>query len=99
MSGPIIAGGQQPAEVRLQRFGDKPQPVRVQVSDGPEGLAAPIFILIPSDANEAKLPFSAAATAKPGKYDNLIVVASTTVAGQNVSVQSKPAPVEIQPPK
>jgi hypothetical protein len=99
MTGPIVAGGGQQAEVQLQRFGADPQPVRVHVSDGPEGLAAPIFVTIPSDANQAKIPFTAAATAKPGKFENLIVVASTTVTGQNVTVQSKPAPVEIQPPK
>ena len=29
-------------------------------------------------------------------FDNLIVVASTTVKGQNITVQSKPATVEIQ---
>jgi hypothetical protein len=73
--------------------------VRVQVSDGPEGLSAPIFVTIPGEANQAKVPFTAAATAKPGRFENLVVVASTTVAGQNVTVQSKPAVVEIQPPK
>ena len=97
MSGPIVAGGEQQADVQLQRFGDEPQPVRLQVSDGPAGLAAPIFVTIPGDANQAKIPFTAAAAATPGKFDNLVVVASTTVKGQNVTVQSKPASVEIQP--
>ena len=97
MAGPIVAGGQQQAEVQLQRFGDDPQPVRLQVSDGPAGLAAPIFVIVPNDANQAKIPITAAASAKPGKFDNLIVVATTVVKGQNVTVQSKPASVEIQP--
>lgn len=99
MAGPILAGGQQQAEVQLQRFGADPQAVRVHVSDGPEGLAAPIFVTISGDASQAKIPFTAAATAKPGKFNNLVVVASTTVAGQNVTVRNKPASVEIQPPK
>jgi hypothetical protein len=99
MAGPIAAGGQQRADVQLVRFGAGPQSVRVQVSDGPEGLAAPIFVTIPGDVSQAKISFTAAATAKPGKFANLVVVASTTVAGQNVTVQSKPAPVEILPPK
>ena len=43
MSGPIVAGGQQQAEVQLQRFGDEPQPVRLQVSDGPAGLCGTNF--------------------------------------------------------
>ena len=97
MSGPIVAGGQQQATVQLQRFGDDPQPVRLHVSDGPAGLLAPLFVTIPSDANQAVIPFGAASTAAPGKFDNLVVVASTTVTGQNVIVQSKPASVEIQP--
>ncbi len=97
MSGPVVAGGQQQAEVKLQRFGDDPQPVRLQVSDGPEGLAAPIFFTIAKDADQAKIPITAAASASPGKFDSLVVVATTVVKGQNVSVHSKPASVEIQP--
>lgn len=98
MAGPIVVGGQQQATVQLQRFGDEPQPVRLQVSDGPDGLSAPIFVTIPSDANQASIPLGAAASASPGRFDSLVVVASTTVKGQNVTVQSKPASVEIQPP-
>jgi hypothetical protein len=97
MAGAIVAGGQQQAEVKLQRFGDDPQPVRLQVSEGPEGLAVPISILVPKAENLAKIPITAAAGAKPGKFKNLIVVATTVVKGQNVTVQSKPASVEIQP--
>jgi hypothetical protein len=97
MSGPIAAGGDQQADVQLVRFGDDPQPVRLQVSDGPAGLSAPIFVTVLSNANQAKIPLTADATATPGKFENLVVVASTTVRGQNVSARSKPAVVEIQP--
>ena len=99
MAGPIAAGGQQQADLQVTRFGTDPQRVRVHVGDGPEGLSAPIFITVPSDANQVKIPFSAAGTAKLGKFENLVVIASTVVAGQNVTVQSRPAPIEIQPPK
>jgi hypothetical protein len=98
MSGPILAGGQQQADVKIQRFGDDPQPVRLQVSDGPAGLAAPIFVTIPQEADQAKIPIIADPSATPGKFENLIVVATTVVKGQNVTVQSRPAVVEIQPP-
>jgi hypothetical protein len=97
MTGPVVAGGQQQAEVKLQRFGDDPQPVRLQVSDGPEGLAAPIIFTIAKDADQANIPITAAASASPGKFDSLVVVATTVVKGQNVTVHSKPASVEIQP--
>jgi hypothetical protein len=97
MAGPIIVGGQQTADIHLQRFGNEPQPVRLQVSDGPAGLSAPIFLNIPANATQAKMLFTADAKAAPGKYQNLVVVATTTVKGQNISVISKPAPVEIQP--
>jgi hypothetical protein len=96
MAGGIVAGGEQEAEVKLQRFGDNPQPVRLQVSEGPEGLAVPISILVPKSENLARIPIIAAASAKPGKFDNLIVVATTVVKGQNITVRSKPAPIEIQ---
>jgi hypothetical protein len=97
MMGPITPGGVQQAEVRLERFGEAPQPVRLQVSDGPAGLAAPIFVTVPSEVNQVRIPFTVAADSAPGKFDNLVVVASTTVKGQNITVQSKPATVEIQP--
>jgi hypothetical protein len=97
MMGPIVAGGRQDAQVHVQRFGDSPQPVRLQVSDGPAGLAAPIFVVIPGESSQVKIPFTAVADAPAGKFENLVVVASTVVKGQNITVQSKPALVEIQP--
>jgi len=98
VAGPIGVGSSQEAEITLHRFGAEPQPVRIHVSDGPAGLSAPIFVTIPSDANHAKLRLNAAADAPVGKFENLIVVASTTVQGQNIVVQSEPASGEIQAP-
>jgi hypothetical protein len=96
MAGPIIAGGVQQTEIRLQRFGNEPQPVRVHFTDGPAGLAAPIAITIPSDANVVTVPMHAAADAAPGKFNTLIAAASASVQGQEISVRSSPASVEIQ---
>jgi hypothetical protein len=97
MAGPIAVGGAQQAEVQLQRFGGDPQPVRLQVSNGPMGLSAPIFITVPADVNQVKIPFTADAAAPTGRFDNLSVVAVTTFKGQNITVESKPAMIEIQP--
>ncbi len=97
MAGPIAAGGQQSANILLQRFGDERQPVRMQVSDGPAGLSVPIFVSIPADAAQTKILLTADAKAAPGKYRNLAVVATTTVKGQNITVTSKPASIEILP--
>jgi hypothetical protein len=96
MTGPIPVGGGQLANVQLQRFGDDPQPVRLQIKDGPAGVLAPIFVTVPNDTSHANLPLTAESTAPVGRFENLIVVASTTVKGQNVTVQSKPATVEVQ---
>jgi hypothetical protein len=93
---PIVAGGQQQAAIHLQRFGNEPQTVHVEVTSAPESLLAPISVTVPSDANDIKIPLAAAAAAAPGKFENLIVTASTTVQGQVVTVQSEPAMVEIQ---
>ncbi|NOZ38736.1 MAG: hypothetical protein GXP24_00745 [Planctomycetes bacterium] len=98
LPGPLVAGSSQEAVITLHRFGAEPQPVRVHVSDGPAGLSAPIFVTIPSDANQAKIRLAAAADALPGKFENLTVVASTTVQGQNIVVQSEPVSGEIQTP-
>jgi hypothetical protein len=97
MAGPIVAGGGQQAEVNVQRFGDDPQPVRLRFSNGPIGLVVPLFVSIPADASQVKIPLTAAADAPTGKFDNLTVVASTAVKGQNIFVKSKPADIEIQP--
>ena len=72
MAGPIAAGGAQQADVQLQRFGDDPQPVRLQVSNGPMGLSAPIFVTVPADVNQVKIPFMADAAAPAGRFDNLV---------------------------
>jgi hypothetical protein len=97
MTGPIVQGGQQQAEVQLVRFGDNPQPVRLQVSDGPPGLSSPIFVKIPADASKTALRLTADADAPVGRFENLVVVASTVVDDENVTVSSKPAAIEIQP--
>lgn len=94
---PLIAGAQQFADVKLQRFGTDSQPVRLQVFEGPEGLLAPISITVPADANELKLPISTLPAAT-GKFNNFALVATTQVKGQNISVRSQPASGEITPP-
>jgi len=98
VTGPIAAGGQGKAEVQVVRFGGDPQPVRLQFAEGPAGVLAPISVMVPSDAARVEIPIAATATAAVGRLDNLVIVASTTVNGQNVSVQSKPASIEILPP-
>jgi hypothetical protein len=97
LSAPITAGSAQKATVAVQRFGEEPQPVRLQFSDGPAGLSAPIVVMIPADKNSTEISFTAAADAPAGKYENLAAVASTTVKGQNVTVTSPPVSVEILP--
>jgi hypothetical protein len=98
VAGPIAAGGQQQAVVKVQRFGSEPQPVRVRIGEGPQGLLAPLAVEIPADASEATVALGAAADAPPGKFETLVAVASTSVKGQDITVQSNPASVEIQPP-
>jgi hypothetical protein len=98
LSGPITAGGTQMATIEVQRFGEEPQPVRLQFSDGPTGLSAPIVVTIPADKACMEIVFSAAAEAAAGKHENLVAVATTTVKGQNVTVMSQPVSVEILPP-
>jgi hypothetical protein len=97
VAGPIAAGGGQQADVIVQRFGNEPQPVRLQISDGPAGVSAPIFVTVPADVSQVKIPITADVSAPAGRFDNLVVVASTTVKGQNVTVASKPATVEVTP--
>jgi hypothetical protein len=96
MAGPIIAGGVQQAEVRVQRFGSEPHPVHVRFTDGPAGLAAPIATTVPSDADRVTLPMHAGADAALGTFDTLTATATTIVQGREISVRSEAAFVEIQ---
>lgn len=98
LEGPVPVGGEQQAIVKLQRFGNNPQPIRLQVSDGPPGIVAPVFVTVPAESGAAKVPISTLRDAAPGKFENFVLVATTQVNGQNVSVRSKPAAIEIQPP-
>jgi hypothetical protein len=94
---PIVAGQQQLAAVRIQRFGNEPQPVELRFTSAPDGLLVPISVNVPAETSDLKLPLAASTTATPGKYENLILTASTTVKGQTVTVESSPTIVEIQP--
>ncbi len=96
MAGPIVAGGGQQADVQLQRFGDEPQPVRLQVSDGPAGLSAPIFVTVPATQSSQNTVHGRRDRATGqirqsgcGCYDDR--------QGAECHRQSKPATVEIQP--
>ncbi|MFO0792328.1 MAG: hypothetical protein U0805_22950 [Pirellulales bacterium] len=53
---------------------------------------------MPAESGAAKVPISTLRDAAPGKFENFVLVATTQVNGQNVSVRSKPAAIEIQPP-
>jgi hypothetical protein len=96
VKGPIVAGSDQDAEITVQRFGTEPHPVNVGFSDGPAGLAAPISITVPSDANAVTVPLHAAIDAQPGVFKTLTAAASTSIQGQTVSVSSEPVSIEIQ---
>ena len=72
--------------------------MRVQFADGPAGVAAPITITIPSDASSITIPLHAAADAAPGTFATLTAVATTTVQGQEITVRSQPALVDVQAP-
>jgi hypothetical protein len=52
---------------------------------------------IPADASKTALRLTADADAPVGRFENLVVVASTVVDDEIVTVSSKPAAIEIQP--
>jgi hypothetical protein len=95
-AGPIAPGGKQWAKVRVTRFGEEKNPVVVTWKDGPAGIVAPIRLEIPGDQSEVQVELAAAADAPQGAFCNLVVVATTSVKGQNVEVESPAATLLVQ---
>ena len=95
---PLVAGQKQKAKITLVRRGDDKQPVEVKIKKLPTGVTGPEKISLTADQNELEIELAAAADAMIGKFAELAVTATTKYSGQDISVESPIATLEVKAP-
>ena len=96
-AGPLTVGAAQKLKITLARRGGEPQPVNVQLENLPQGITGPAEITIPADAGELESELTAAEGAATGAA-TLRLLATTAVAGRQLTVRSEPVTLEIAAP-
>ncbi|MCP4171960.1 MAG: hypothetical protein GY758_14435 [Fuerstiella sp.] len=99
-AGPVQPGGEQELTVRTQRFvpragGDMKQ-IQLELTAAPAGITLQLGAVIAAAKNESQVKIQVAADAQPGRY-NLILQATTEVAGHEFTVLSDSFPLVVVP--
>ncbi|MEX2187832.1 MAG: PPC domain-containing protein [Pirellulales bacterium] len=95
-AGPIAPGGQQKIKITATRMGDEKLAIALVWRKRPVGIDAPAELAIAPDASEVEVMLTAAADAPEGSFADLIVAATTKVKGQDVTVESPAATLEVK---
>lgn len=102
-AGPVLIGQKQKLKVAVSRFseGDQVprQPITIRCAKLPPGVTGPgdITFAAAVDQFELDLEVTAAADAAAGTFNELVVEAVTNFQGQDISIQSAPTSLEVQP--
>ena len=96
--GNIAPGGQQKLLVKIFRFEEENHPVVVRWKAGPPWLLTPIEVNIPADQDQVEVMLAAAAETDTGTEGNLIALATSTVDGQPLTVESTSVSVRVETP-
>jgi hypothetical protein len=97
-AGTIPPGGKQKLKVSVTRFGDHKAPITLAWKNLPAGIAAPADAAVPEGKNEVEIELTATAEAAVAKAENVIVVATSKVKDQDVTVESAPLAIEVKSP-
>jgi hypothetical protein len=95
-AGPIAPGGQQKIKITATRMTDEKTPIALVWRKRPAGIDAPADVAIAADQSEVEIMLTAAADAPLGSFADLIVAATTKVKGQDVTVESAAATLEVK---
>jgi hypothetical protein len=95
-AGPITPGGQQKIKITATRASDEKTPIALVWRKRPAGIEAPADVAIGPEASEIEIMLTAAADAPLGSFADLIVAATTKVKGQDVTVESPAATLEVK---
>jgi hypothetical protein len=97
-AGPIVAGQKQKVKLAVIRRGDDRQAVELKFKALPPGVTGPEKIALTADQNDMEIELTAAADAAPVMFKELVVIATSTTAGQNVTGESAAATLEVKKP-
>jgi len=97
-AGPLVIGKTQKIKLTLTRRGDDKQPVDVKLKALPQGVTGPEKTTFAADQSELEIELSAAADAEPVKFDKLVAIATSKIAGTDVTIESSAATLEVKAP-
>jgi hypothetical protein len=98
LEGPLSPGKNQRLKIVATRFEETdPQPIQVRLTHFPAGLSGNNSVTIPAAESAAVLELSPGKEALVGKSNSLTLSATTRVLGQEVTVDSTPIELEVQP--
>jgi hypothetical protein len=97
-AGPITAGQNQKVKLTVTRHGEDRQVVELKFKALPKGVTGPEKVTLAADQNEIEIELTAAADAAPVMFKELVAIATSTTAGQNVTGESPPATLEVKKP-
>lgn len=97
-AGPIVAGQNQKVKLAVTRRADDRQAVELKFKALPPGVTAPEKISLAADQNDVEIELTAAADAAPVMFKELVAVATSTAAGQNVTGESAATTLEVKKP-
>ena len=97
-AGGVVPGGQQQVSVRVRRFvpragGDRKK-ITLKLTAAPAGVTLPKGAMIVAAKLDAQISINVAADVRPGMYD-LVLQATTEVAGHEFTVSSSPFPLVV----
>lgn len=97
-AGPIVAGQKQKVKLSVARRGDDRHAVELKFKALPPGVTAPEKISLTADQNDIEIELTAAGDAAPVMFKELVAIATSTAAGQNVTGESAAATLEVKKP-
>jgi len=97
-AGPITAGQKQKVKLAVSRSADDRAAVELKFKSLPPGVTAPEKISLAAEANDIEIELTAAVDAAPVMFKELVAIATSTAAGQNVTNESAPVALEVKNP-
>lgn len=97
-AGPLLAGQTQKIKVTVARRGSDPQPIVLKWKSLPPGVTGAESLTLAPDQAELDAELTAAADAAAVSFAGLSLEATTKYAGQDLTVASAPATLEVKKP-
>ncbi len=96
--GPLVPGQSQKLAIQIERNGDDPQPITAKLKNLPKGITGPESVTVAADQKEIEVELQAAADVEIKTFGDVGLTATSTFAGRDFTVESKPFAMEIKQP-